>query len=72
LPGTPGLALALPVDGLVAAFLIGLLIVRLLGSAASGPTGRPSLHVIDVAAIPLFLAFAVIVFARITEILPLG
>ena len=72
LPGTPGLALALPVDGLVTAFLIGLLIVRLLVSAARGPAGRPALQVIDLAAIPLFLAFAAIIHARVTEILPLG
>ena len=72
LPGTPRLAIDLPVDGLVTAFLIGLLIVRLLVSAAQGSAGRPVLQVIDLAAIPLLLAFTVIVYARVTEILPLG
>jgi hypothetical protein len=72
LPGTPALALALPLDGLVTVFLIAVLVIRLLISAARGATGRPELHVIDVAAIPLFLAFAIIVYGRVTEILPLG
>lgn len=72
LPGTPLQALAFPVDSWVAAFLIGLLAVRLLLTAAMSPRARSGLRVVDIAAVPLLLAFAAIVYARIQEILPLG
>jgi len=72
LPSTPSLALALPVDAMVTALLIVLLAARLLVTASSGLGGRPTLQVLDVAAIPLFLAFAVVVLDRVMEILPLG
>jgi hypothetical protein len=72
LPGTPLQSLAFPVDGWVAGFLIALLCIRLLLTAAKSPTARTGLRVIDVAAIPLFVGFAAIVYSRIQEILPLG
>lgn len=72
LPGTPLQALAFPVDGWVAAFLIVLLCIRLLITTADPPGRRTGLQVVDVAAVPLFVGFALIVYARIQEILPLG
>jgi len=72
IPGTPLQALAFPVAALVTAFLIGLLVVRLLGVAADRSGARLQLQVLDVALIPLFIAFAAIVYKRIQEILPLG
>ena len=72
LPGTPLQALAFPVDSLLAGFLIALLFVRLILTTADQTSGRPGLRVVDVAAIPLFMGFGAIVYARIQEILPLG
>jgi hypothetical protein len=72
LPGTPLQSLAFPVDGWLAGFLIALLCIRLLLAAAASPSVRTGPRVIDVAAVPLFLAFAAIVYSRIQEILPLG
>jgi len=72
LPGTPLQSLAFPVDSWLAGFLIALLCIRLVLTTASSPTARTGLRVVDVAAVPLFVAFAAIVYARIQEILPLG
>ena len=72
LPGTPAGALALPVDAIVTAFLIAFLVGRLLVRARARPGSRWSVHPVDVAAVPLIIAFGVIAFGRILEIMPLG
>ena len=72
LPGTPAGALALPVDVIVTGFLVLFLVARLLVRAAARPGARWSVHPVDVAAVPLILAFGVIAFARSLEIMPLG
>lgn len=72
LPGTPLEALASPLDAWVAVFLVALLIVRLVTSFAERPGSPPRFRTLDIAAIPLFLGFAAIVYSRIQEILPLG
>jgi uncharacterized membrane protein len=72
LPPTPGLALASPVAGIVVGFLIALLVVRLLATVSSRRSSRWIVGVVDIAAVPLVLGFAVIALTRLLEILPLG
>jgi hypothetical protein len=72
LPGTPSSALAFPVDAWIAGFLVVLLLFRLVTSAAERPGAPARFRIVDVAAIPLLLGFAAIVYSRIQEILPLG
>jgi hypothetical protein len=72
LPTTPAGALALPVDLIVTGFLLALLVARLLVRARHGSGSRWSSHPLDVAAVPLVLAFGAIALGRILEIVPLG
>lgn len=72
LPPTPALALASPVTGIVIVFLVVLLAVRLLATVWSGRSRRRVVGIVDIAAAPLAIGFAVIVLSRLLEILPLG
>lgn len=72
LPGTPAGALALPVDAIVTAFLVAFLVGRLLVRARARPGARWSVHPLDIATVPLIIAFGAIAFGRILEIMPLG
>ena len=72
LPGTPGQALAAATGGILAAILVGLLIVRQLVQTAGRPHWREIVWTLDVAAIPLLIAFAVIVYERLQDLMPLG
>jgi hypothetical protein len=72
LPRTPGLALTVPIDGIVAGVLLILLVARLLLQAADTRAARRAYQTLDIAAIPLLIAFVIIVYTRIQEIMPLG
>ncbi len=72
LPRTPGLALSLPVDGIVAAVLIIVLVASLLLRVADTRAARVASQTLDIAAVPLLIAFVMIVYTRIQEIMPLG
>lgn len=72
LPGTPGLALAAPAGGILALLLIVLLIARILVQVAAIPRWQAIVRTIDVAVVPLVVAFGAILYARFQEILPLG
>lgn len=69
---TPALALASPVTAIAIGFLVALLVVRLLATVSAGRRGRWTVEVIDIAALPLLLGFAVVMLSRLAEILPLG
>ena len=72
LPLTPAQALVLSVGGLVTILVIGLLAARLLLQAAGGAEHARAIRVLDVAAVPLLIVFAVFLYIRIQEIIPLG
>ena len=72
LPPTPGLALVDPTGGIIAVFLILLLLGRVLVQVAAVDRSSRVVRTIDIAAIPLMIAFAMILYARFQEILPLG
>jgi len=72
LPTTPAQALALVTDGLVALLVIALLAARVLFQVAGEPrTGRVN-RLLDVALLPLLAGFALILYTRLQEIMPLG
>ncbi len=72
LPTTPAQALALVTSGLVALLAIGLLTLRiLLQVVGEGRTSWVS-RLIDVAVLPLLAGFALILYTRLQEIMPLG
>lgn len=72
LPGTPSGALGLPVDLIVTGALVAFLIARLLVRARSQSASRWTVHPVDVAALPLLLAFGAVAIGRMLEIMPLG
>jgi hypothetical protein len=72
LPGTPAQALSLAVDGLVTILLIGLILARLLLQAGGGEDRARAVRVLDVATVPLLVVFAIFLYIRFEEILPLG
>lgn len=72
LPQTPGQALAAAPGGMLVGLLIVVLVVRLLVAVGGAPSSRAILRTLDIAAVPLFIALAFILSARVLEILPLG
>lgn len=72
LPDTPSLALASPVTGIAVAFLIALLVIRLLATVWASSTSRRVVGLVDIATAPLLIGFGVIAVSRLLEILPLG
>ena len=72
LPGTPGQALASGAGGIVVAFLLALIAVRLLLVVADTERGRSILPVVDLAIAPLLAAFLMLMGGRLLEILPIG
>lgn len=72
LPATPGQALAVLTGGVVALALVVLLVIRQLIEASGRPGGALVVRTLDVAVIPLLIAFAIIVFERLESLMPLG
>lgn len=72
LPQTPGQALAAAPGGMLVGLLILVLIVRVLVAVGGAPSARGAVRTLDIAAVPLFIALAFILSARVLEILPLG
>ena len=72
LPGTPAQALSFAVDGLVTIVLLGLIMTRLLLQAGNGENRARTVQVLDVATVPLLVVFAIFLYIRFQEILPLG
>lgn len=72
LPQTPGLALAAAPGGILVGLLILILLVRVLVAVGGASSARQVMRTLDVAAVPLFIALAFILSARVLEILPLG
>jgi len=72
LPATPAQALALATHGLVALLLIGLLVARVLLQVAGEPRTGRVVRLLDVALLPLLAGFALILYTRLQEIMPLG
>ncbi len=69
---TPGQALAAAPGGLLVGLLIVVLLVRVLVVVGGAPSARSVVRTLDIAAVPLFIALAFILSARVLEILPLG
>ena len=72
LPQTPGQALAAAPGGRLVGLLILVLLVRGLVAVGAAPSARTVVRTLDIAAVPLFIALAFILSARVLEILPLG
>lgn len=72
LPQTPGQALAAAAGGMLVGLLIVILLVRVLVAVGGAPSARSVIRTLDIAAVPLFIALAFILSARVLEILPLG
>lgn len=72
LPGTPGQALASAAGGLVIAFLLALMAVRLLLVVADTERGHAIKIVVDVAIAPLLVAVILLMGGRLLEIQPIG
>jgi hypothetical protein len=72
LPGTPGQALTSGAAGVVIAFLLGLMIVRLLLLVADPDRARPVRIVVDLAIAPMLAAAAILMVGRLLEIQPIG
>lgn len=72
LPQTPGQALAAAPGGMLVGLLILVLLVRVLVAVGGPPSARAVVRTLDIAAVPLFIALAFILSARVLEILPLG
>ena len=72
LPATPGQALATSTGGIVVLLLVLLLVIRQLVVVADVARSRRIVAALDVAVAPLLIAFAVIMYERLQEILPLG
>ncbi len=69
---TPGQALAAAPGGMLVGLLIVVLLVRVLVVVGGAPSARSVVRTLDIAAVPLFIALAFILSARVLEILPLG
>jgi hypothetical protein len=72
LPSTPGQALASSGGGILIAFLLALITVRLLLVVADTDRGRAVRAVVDLAIAPMLAAAALLMFGRLLEILPIG
>ena len=72
LPSTPGQALGSATGGIVVILLLGLLVVRQLVQSAGRPRAGEIVRTLDVATIPLLIAFFVIVYLRLQDLMPLG
>jgi len=72
LPGTPGQALAAVTGGIVIAFLLGLIVVRLLLVVAGTARADAIRVVVDLAIAPLLAAFVILLVGRLLEIQPIG
>ena len=72
LPGTPGQALGSAAGGIVIAFLLGLMVVRLLLVVADAESSRSARVVVDLAIVPLLAAAIMLLVGRLVEIQPIG
>ena len=72
LPSTPGQALASAGGGILIAFLLALITVRLLLVVADTDSGRTVRGVVDLAIAPMLAAAALLMLGRMLEILPIG
>jgi len=72
LPSTPGQALASVAGGIVVAFLLALMVVRLLLVVGDPASGRPARIVVDLAIVPLLVAAIMLLTWRFLEIQPIG
>jgi len=72
LPGTPGQALGSAAGGIIIAFLLGLMVVRLLLVVGDPERGRPARIVVDLAIVPLLAAAIMLMVGRLVEIQPIG
>jgi hypothetical protein len=72
LPATPGQALASAGGGIVIAFLLALITVRLLLVVADTERGPAIRAVVDLAIAPMLAAAALLLLGRLLEILPIG
>jgi len=72
LPSTPNQALASAAGGILIAFLLGLITVRLLLVVADTERGRSVRAVVDLAIAPMLAAAALLLLERLLEILPIG
>lgn len=72
LPSTPGQALASVAGGIVVAFLLALMVVRLLLVVGDPDGGRPARIVVDLAIVPLLVAAIMLLTWRFLEIQPIG
>lgn len=72
LPATPGQALASAAGGIVIAFLLALMAVRLMLVVADTERGHAIKIVVDLAIAPLLAAVIVLMVGRLLEIQPIG
>jgi hypothetical protein len=72
LPGTPGQALSSAAGGIVIAFLLALMVVRLMIVVADPERGRQARIVVDLAIAPLLAASIMLMVGRLLEIQPIG
>ena len=72
LPSTPAQALAVATDWILAIVVIGLLTGRVLLQVAGRPRASRAARILDVATVPLVAGFALVVYTRLQEIMPLG
>jgi hypothetical protein len=72
LPSTPGQALSSATGGIVIVLLLGLLVVRQLVQSADRPGAGEIVQTLDIAMFPLLIAFFVIVYLRLLDLMPLG
>jgi hypothetical protein len=72
LPGTPGQALSSAAGGIIIAFLLGLIVVRLLLVVADTSRGYAVRVVVDLAIAPLLVATGLLLVGRLLEIQPIG
>jgi hypothetical protein len=71
-PRTPAQALASPAHGIVLVLLLVLLGLRLVVRVLELRSETRITQTVDVALVPLFVAFVLILFIRLQEIVPLG
>ena len=72
LAATPGQALASAAGGILIAFLLALITIRLLLVVADTDRGRAVRAVVDLAITPMLAAAALLLLGRMLEILPIG
>ena len=72
LPTTPAQALASPAHDIMLGLLILVLVARLLIRVREIPNAATITRTLDVALVPLFVGFVLILYVRLLEIIPLG